>query len=166
RGFFFFDFIPVLLEREDAAAQAGEGVGDASAVVGVGFSGGGDGEFVHEFADLDRCGVEAAGDEFGAVVEADFEVAVGFGVDAFAPGLVAEVILVSAVEPVGQVIDADWIGQRWVGGFLEFGDDLGVGGAFVEHGIYFVAQVFWETGDVTFAAGMLVSGVHRSDFFS
>ena len=89
---------------------------------------------------------EQFGDEFG----------VEFG--ALEGVLVPEVILVTAVDPVGEIL-----GVEAVAGFAEFVDNDAGGEAVIEHAVDHVAGWFGEPGDFAVAAGVCGVGFARGE---
>ena len=146
-GLFFGQVVVVFPEAERFAIQSGESVEQANVVKGIGL------EFVFledakDFGegDLDECFLKfrAVGEfaHVGAVL-AEYTKLV-------APFLVAEVILIAALAPFGEMT-----GLEVFGVVAEVFDDLRVGATVVEPVVDFVADGFGEVGDfaVAFVAG-------------
>ncbi len=101
-----------------------------------------------------RGGEEIAGAVDGSGVEvADFAEEVGgelhLGFGAGDGVLVFEVILVAALDPVGEVLEVEALA-----GVAEFVNDDFVREAIIEHAVKHVAGLFGESGDLAVAAGI------------
>ena len=155
-GFFFGNFVLVLLEGEEGTTHAGQGIEHAEVLGGVGFEGffvGTGSELVELFGELRDGELEAGQGEGRSIVfTGGFEqVRLGLGEEseAFA---VAEFVLVAAVEPV-----MDVGGIKGDASFSEFMGDGVIGGAIVEEVVDEVALFFGQAGDFTVAAGIGVA---------
>jgi hypothetical protein len=144
---FFCQEVVVFSEAECFAVEAGKRVEEANVVEGVGF----------EFALLEHAKYFCESDldkgflEFGAIGEfGHFGAVLADDAELVAPFLVAEVILITAFAPLGEVA-----GFEVFGVVAEVFDDLWVGAAVVEPLVDFVADGFGKAGDfaVAFVAG-------------
>jgi hypothetical protein len=150
--------IAVLLEGQDGAAEASQGIGDADVLVGIDFAAGPGvelGKVAEEFASAEGGELEAG---FGQLesVGAGQQAGEGFvaGAHFLVPKLVLEVVLVTAEFPFRDMVDGEAVapGAKVVDEFL-------VGDAVVEPGVDFVAGDFGEEGDF---AGATVPGASRA----
>jgi hypothetical protein len=146
-GLFLCEVVVVFSEAEGFAIETGERVEEANVVEGIGL------EFVilEDAKDFGESDLDEGFLEFRAVGESGHVGAV-FAKDAklVAPLLVAEVILVTAFAPFGEVF-----GFKVFGVIAELFDDLRVGAAIVDVLVDLVAEGFGEAGDFAVA---LVTG--------
>ena len=150
-----------LVESENGAAEAGEGIGGPNVFVGIGIAvRAGSGEVTEEFAKADGGELEAAFGELDGVGPGE-EVGEGFvpGAHFRPPELVFEPVLVTAVFPIGEVVFGDSAEEGRSARGLEFLDDTMVRDAVLNHEIELFADLDGEAGDFAGAAAAGDDGV-------
>ncbi|MGH7868198.1 MAG: hypothetical protein ACREP9_11400, partial [Candidatus Dormibacteraceae bacterium] len=113
--------------------------------------------------ELEGGDIVASAAHVGKVRLADFTEEIDDGLDegfgAFELRLLLEVILVTALDPVGEVL-----GIEAFAGVTQFIDDDPSGQAIIEHAVEHVAGGFWEPGNFAITAEVLGFGLGVGEF--